>query len=246
MIVVVPVDPPHEALVPPDLLEHPSVSAADATALYRAMVADVARAVDSSGGDLLINYSDEKTLPDDVTATIDDPEAAVRGIVADALEGTDEVRFERQVGSSYSARMGNTVTHLLEREEAQSVGILEPTAPLVGRTQIDGVAMALRRNEVVLGPSHGGAVYLAAFSDAIDFTDAFDEPAVSTLARKANEAGLGIGFAPRVPTVTDEHGLAGTQAEIEARRIAGRAIPEATAAVIEERGLGDQSAPSTQ
>ncbi|MFP9192098.1 hypothetical protein [Natronosalvus vescus] len=237
MIVVVPVDPPHEALVPADLLEHPSVSAADATALYRAMVADVARAVDSSGGDLLINYRDEESLSDDVAGAIDDPEATVRGIVADALEGTDEVRFERQVGSSYTARMGNTVTHLLEREDAQSVGILEPTAALVGRTQIDGVAMALRRNEVVLGPSHGGGIYLAAFSEPIDFTDAFAEPAVSTLAMRADEADLGIGFAPRVPTVAEEQGLAGTCAEIEARRIAGRAIPVATASVIEDRGL---------
>ncbi|MFC7213167.1 hypothetical protein ACFQO4_03620 [Saliphagus sp. GCM10025334] len=244
MIVVVPVDPPHEALAPDSLLEYDSFAAADWPAYYRAMVADVVNAVASSGGDLLINYRDEETLPDDVA--VEDPEAAVRAMVLEALgdiesldgdaevtDGAEAVRFERQVGSTRAARVGNTVAHLLEREEVQSVGVLEPTAPLVGRTEIDGVAMSLRRNEVVLGPSQGGDVYLAAFTEPIDFTDAFAEPAVSTLTARANDAGLGVGFAPRVPTVTDRRGLVGTAAEARARRLAGRVAPERTLSALE-------------
>jgi hypothetical protein len=70
-----------------------------------------------------------------------------------SLFGEDAaVRFERKVGSSRSARVGNTVTHLLEEENAQSVGVLEPTVPLVNRTEIDGAAMSLRRHELVHGP----------------------------------------------------------------------------------------------
>ncbi|SIR87216.1 hypothetical protein [Natronorubrum thiooxidans] len=246
MIVVVPVDPPRDGLVLSSLVEQTPLTADDAVALYEASVSDVCRAVDASGGELLVNYRDKDSLPDQFAHG--DPEAELRTLVADALDdletpntdgphSDERVRFERQVGSSRAARVGNTVTHLLEREDASSVGVLEPTVPLVGRTQIDGAAMSIRRHDVVLGPSSGGQTYLAAFSEPIDFTDADAVPEVTTLATRADEAGLGIGFAPMLPTVATPAGLCSTLATLEARRTAGKPGADATAAVVDDLGL---------
>ncbi|GAB3664078.1 hypothetical protein [Halopiger thermotolerans] len=238
MIVVVPVDPPREGLVLPALVETTPLTAADAATLYEAAVADVLHAVASSGGDLLVNYRDAETLPDEFTgAGFTDPETEIRELAAAALENTDDVRFERQVGSTHAARVGNSVTHLLEREEAGSVGVLEPTAPLVSRSEIDGAAMSLRRYDAVLGPSTGGRAYFAGFTEPIDFSDAYATPALSTLADRGEDAGLKLGFAPTVPDVRSESGLCTTIAGLEARRAAERPGAPATAAVADEYGL---------
>jgi hypothetical protein len=234
MIVVVPVDPVREGLVLPSLVEHTPLSAAGATALYEAAVVDTLRAVATSGGDLLVNYRDAETLPDTVGG---DPEAEIRELTSRVLEETDDVRFERQVGSTRAARVGNTVTHLLEREDADAVGVLEPTAPLVARTEIDGAAMSLRRHDAVLGPSSGGRTYFAGFTDTIDFTDADATPELATLAERADAAGLGVGFAPMLPTIATEPGLCATLAGIRARGVGNRPGAPATGAVVDELGL---------
>ncbi|RZV08864.1 hypothetical protein BDK88_2941 [Natrinema hispanicum] len=235
MIVVVPVAPPREGLVLSSLVEQSPLSAAEAVSLYEVAVADVLWAVASSGGDLLVNYRDADTLPD---AHADgDPEAEVRALVLDALGEDAEVRFERQVGSSRAARVGNTVTHLLEREGADSVGVLEPTAPLVARTEIDGAAMSLRRHNVVLGPAERGGTYFAGFAEPIDFTDAYATPELSTLAQQATDDGLGVGFAPMLSTVATPTGLQATIAGLEARQAADRPGAEATAALIDDLGI---------
>ena len=246
MIVVVPVDPPREGLVLSSLVDETPLSAADARALYEAAVADVCWAVAESGGDLLVNYRDAETLPDEHVTDDLEPEAEVRALVIDAL-GEDAiagdgdrdagVRFERQVGSSRAARVGNTVTHLLEREGADSVGVLEPTVPLVRRTEIDSTAMSVRRHEVVLGPSSEGRTYLAGFAEPIDFTDAYATPEVTTLAARATDEGLGVGFAPMLPTIATPAGLRSTVALLEARGLAEQPGGEATAAVIDNLGL---------
>lgn len=235
MIVVVPVDPPRDGLVLQSLAEQSPLSDAEAASLYEAALADVLWAVARSGGDLLVNYRDAETLPE--TQAYGDPEAEVRALVRDALGEDADVRFERQVGSSRSARVGNTVTHLLEREDAQSVGVLEPTVPLVNRTEIDGAAMSLRRHDVVIGPSTGGRTYFGGFSEPIDFTDAYTTPELSTLARRGVEGGLGVGFAPMLPTVTSPVGLQTTIAGLEARQSADRPGAEATAALVDELGI---------
>ncbi|WP_255193768.1 hypothetical protein [Natronobeatus ordinarius] len=242
MIVVVPVPPPREGLVLSSLTEETPLSTAEVTRLAEAATMDVLHAARSSGGDLLVNYRDEETLPD--AFDDGDPEAEVRDLVQDTLGEDAEFRLERQVGSTRAARVGNTVTHLLNREDAASVGVLEPTAPLVARTEIDGAAMSVRRTEVVLGPAGDGSVYFAAFADPIDFTDAYEPPALETLARRGESAGLDVGFAPAIPTITTETGLCATIAGLEARRAAGRPIPEATALVVDDLGLTVEDGPT--
>lgn len=237
MIVVVPVDPPQDGLVLASLAERTPLSEREARRLYEATTADALQTVAASGGDLLVNYRDEETLPPDFDGG--DPEAEVRSLVDDALtdESSSAARVERQVGSTRSARVGNTVTHLLEGEDATSVGVLEPTAPLVGRTEIDGAAMSIRRHDVVLGPSSSGRTYFAAFSDSIDFADADTVPELATLATRAADAGLDTGFAAMFPTVATEPGLCATVATLEAQRAAGKVRALETAAVVDELGL---------
>ncbi|OIB56888.1 hypothetical protein [Natrialba sp. SSL1] len=254
MIVVVPVDPPRPGLVLSSLVESTPLTDSDAVALYEAAVTDTLRATEQSGGEVLLNYRDEDTLPaefiGDNTETDADTdakaEAEIRTLAADALESVaaadsadddGPVRFERQVGSTHAARIGNTVTHLLEREGADAVGVLEPTVPLVARTEIDGAAMSLRRHDTVIGPSSNGRAYFAGFSEPIDFTDADETPAVSTLATQAAAADHRIGFAPMLPTIGTEAGLCATLAMLEAREQAGRLRATATAAVVSELGL---------
>ncbi|WP_247000185.1 hypothetical protein [Halosolutus gelatinilyticus] len=235
MIIVVPVDPPRDGLVLSSLVDRTPVSESEAVALYEAAATDVLRAAASSGGDLLVNYRDAEALPDDHANG--DPEAEIRALAADALPDVENVRFERQVGSTRAARVGNTVTHLLEREDAQSVGVLEPTAPLVARMELDGAAMTLRRHDVVLGPSTAGGVYFAGFAETIDFTDAYDAPALSTLSARAEEADRSLGFAPTLPTIETEAGLCATIAGLDARSTTDRPGGETTAAIVEELGL---------
>ncbi|WP_247728660.1 hypothetical protein [Halovivax limisalsi] len=230
MIVVVFVDPPEtgrryvEALLDADVVDPP-----EARTLYESAVTDVLRAARDSSAAVLVNYRE----PDGVS----DPEDRVRSLVSTVIDDPDDVRFERQVGSSRSARVGNTVTHLLEREDEVSVALLEPTVPLVRRTEIDGVMMSVRRNEVVLGSNAAGDVYLSAYSQPIDFTDAYEPPTLATVTERASVEGLAVGFAPTIPTIETEAGLAATVATIEARAAAGKPIPVSTSEAIEDLGL---------
>ncbi len=230
MIVVVPVTPPRDGHA--SIAEHTGLDTDAATTVYEASVIDVCRAVTQSGGELLVNYRDEATLP----AFDGDAESAVRELVTGAI-ADGEIRFERQVGSSRSARLGNTVTHLLEREKATAVGVLEPTVPLVRRAEIDSAAMALRRHDVVLGPSTAGSVFFAGFTEPIDFTDSYATPALESLAAAVGASGLDLGFAPSLPAIDTEAGLSETIATLNARDVAGRPDGEATAEVIAELGL---------
>lgn len=235
MIVVVPVEPPWEECLAWSLEATDDRPDAGVTALYEAAVTDVIRTVRASGGRLLVNYRDEETLPSvDRTA---DAAAACRALVDDAVSDPEEVRFERQIGSTVAARIGNTVTHLLEQEDAGIVGVIDPLTPLVSRAEIDGAAMSARRNDVVLGSDGAGDVYLSVFAEPIDFDGAYDSPALATLAERAATADRAIGFAPTVPRIATTAGLAATIATIDARRAAKVSIPEATASVLDEWGF---------
>lgn len=237
MIVGIPLDPPRSGLVLQSLVETTPVTDDDATRLYEAAAADVLRAAAESGGDVLVNYRDAETLPEGFDITSEEGEAEARSFVRDVLGDDSDVRFERQVGSTRAARIGNTVTHLLDREGATSVGIVEPTAPLVARTEIDSAAMSLRRYDAVFGPSTGGDVYFASFNAPIDFTDAFDPPAFPTLVDGCREAGLDVGFVSMLPTIETECGLVTTIAGLRARLRAGRPGGEVTTSVLEELEL---------
>lgn len=236
MLALVPVTPPIEGLVCAELADDPSVpvDGAEAARLYESAVADVITAVDGSGADLLVTYRDEETLPE--TVSVADPEAAVRELVPDGIDDTD-VRFERQVGSSSGARIGNAVTHLIEREGVASVSVLWPTATLVRRPEIDGLAMSLRRRDVVLGPAERDRVSMAGFAAPVDFDGAFDPPQRPTLAARAVAADREVGFAPQIPRIDSEPGLCATVATIEARLAAEKPVPVETATTIDALGL---------
>lgn len=238
--VAVLVDPPRPGLVLPRMSETTPLSAAEAADLYVAMLRDVTRAVERSGGDLLVNYRPEDALPADHRVASDgkaDAETEIRAAVEPALDEPDAARFEVQVGETFAGRAGNTATHLLDREDVTSVAVVEPTATFLGRTHVDGAAMKLRRSEVVLGPADRGRVYYAGFTDTVDFADAYAPPAMGTLAARARDAGHDVDFVEMLPVVETGRDLASALTLVDARRTAGRSVPEQFGATCDEFGL---------
>lgn len=219
--VAVLLDPPRAGTVLTRLAETSPLSDDEAASLYAAMARDVVGAVDDSGGDLLVNYRPESDVPGDGDAA-----AEVRALVSDAVVG--DPRLEVQVGSTFAGRVGNTVTHLLESEGVDSAAVVAPTAPLLGRAQVDQAAMKLRRHEVVLGPSTGGRVYYAGFGEAIDFADAYAPPAVETLTDRARDPDFAVDFLPVLPVVETGADLATVASLLRARQRAGLTTPVET------------------
>lgn len=215
---------PAEAL--PDVPRTAPVSESEAADLYRASFRDGLRAAARSGGELLVNYPEGR-------------EELARELVAGADGVSEEdLRFEVQVGASFSACVGNAVTHVLQEEGEASAAVLDGRAPLLTHTVIDSAAMRLRRDDAVLAPGPNGSVAFAGFCDAPDFEGAFDAPALPTLARRCADSGLETGFLAHQPVLRTGSGLATVMGAIEARRAAGRAVPVHFAAAADELGLG--------
>ena len=241
------VDPPRPGLALTGLVDGP-LSAEAAAELYAASVKDAMVAAARSGGELLVNYPTDEQLPG-AFRTDTSPEAALRDLAEEALDEPEAARFEVQVGSTFAARAGNAATHLLAEEDEDSVAILRGTAPTLLRTALDGAAMKLRRNQVVLGPGTGGRVAYLGLSDLVDFEGAYDPPSaggegsdrhaaeVEDLAGRGVEAGHDVAFLAMHPAIEDEAGLAAAVAEIRARLRAGSIVPEHTAEAVERLGL---------
>jgi len=240
-VVVVLANPPREGLVATGLAESTPLSTAEAAELYEAAFRDAVLAVDRSGADLLVNYPETAHLPETHRTEVP-PEAELRTLVADTLGDTGDARFEPQVGSSVSARIGNTVTHLLREEGADSVGVITPTAPLLSRSLIDSAAMKLRRNPVVLGPSTRGRVYYAGFKAPIDFDGAFETDPLATLTARGRDAGHDVEFTKPLPALETRADLFDTIPLLRARITAARIVPEHTATFVHDRGLDVVSA----
>ena len=235
-VIAVLASPPREGLVVPALSETSPLSSAAATDLYEAMLADTFRAIDRSGAELLVNYPDADQLPA-AHQTETEPVAELRAIVADALDDPTEARFEPQVGSTFSARAGNTITHLLREENAASAAVIRGTAPLLTRTVIDEAAMKLRTNDVVVGPSSEGRIYYAGFTEPIDFTEAFGAVELQRLADRAADADCSTAFLRPSPVVDTDADLRTLVPQLRARVSAERIVPERTATFIHDHGL---------
>jgi hypothetical protein len=224
-------DPPVEGFVLPEL-GNGLLDESEKTALYTAMLTDVCRAVEASGAELLVNYRPAEQVPDGV-----DPESAVREPLEAALDAPGQARYEVQVGSSLSARVGNTVTHLLEQEGVNTAAAVEPTAGLLTRQLIDSAAMKLRSSGVVLGPSTSGRVYYAGFAEPVDFEAGYATPAVKTLTDRAMDADLGVDFLPTAPVLQTPADLRTVVPLLRARHQAERVVPPRTTTLITEFAL---------
>jgi len=235
-VIAVLAKPPRAGLVLPELAATTSLSEHDVAEFYEAMLRDTMLAVDRSGGELLINYRPEDLLPEAHHTDVD-PAAELRSIAADTLDDVSEVRFEPQVGSTVSARAGNTITHLLETEEVASAAVVFGTAPLMTRTLVDSAAMKLRTNGVVIGPATEGRAYYAGFAEPIDFEGSFAGLELQRLADRAGDADLDTEFLPMSPRVDTEDDLLSLLPLLRARLTAERIVPEYTATFVHERGL---------
>jgi len=235
-VVAVLANPPRPGLALPDLVETTPLSAADAADLYAAVLKDTFRAVERSGGDLLVNYRPDDLLSEGhVTDTAS--EAQLRALAGDALDDVTDARFEPQVGSTFSARAGNTATHLLREEGVDSVAVTRGTAPLLTRTVIDSAAMKLRGNQTVLGPSTRGRTYYAGFTAPVDYEAAFEAAELETLVDRANDAGHRVEFLPMQVGVETAADLRDLLPVLWGRIETERVVPEHTATFVHEHGL---------
>ena len=228
--------PPRPGLVLPELVKTTPLSEADAAELYEAMLRDTLLAVDRSGGELLVNYLPDDELPEAYRTDID-PAAELRAITAETLDDVSDVRFEPQVGSTVSARVGNTISHLLETEGVSSAAVVFGTAPLMSRLIVDSAAMKLRTNQVVIGPATDGRSYYAGFSDPIDFTDSFAGSDLQRLTDRAADAGLETEFLQLTPRIESREDLLSFVPLLRARITAERIVPEYTAEFVYDQGI---------
>jgi len=228
--------PPRAGLVLPELAATTPLSESDVAAFYEAMLRDTFLAVDRSGGELLVNYLPEDQFQEEYHTDVD-PVAELRSIAADTLDDVSDVRFEPQVGSTVSARAGNTLTHLLETEDVASAAVVFGTAPLMSRLQVDSAAMKLRTNEVVLGPATEGRAYYTGFTEPVDFSEAFEGIDLQRLANRAGDADLDTEFLPMSPRIETGRDLLSFLPMLRARFTAERIVPEYTATFVHEHGL---------
>lgn len=236
-VVVLLADPPRPGLVLSELAATSPLSEAEAADLHAAMLKDAMVAVARSGGDLLVNYPAEEHLPEAHRKAEGTAEAELRALAVDAMEDPDEARFEVQVGSSFDARAGNTIQHLLRDEDVASAALLRGNAPFFGRAKVDSMAMKLRTNEVVVGPSTRGRCHVVGFTAPIDFAGAFETPELQTLTDRAADAGHEVAFADLQPTVRTGADLLTLVPSIRARWRASSIVPGYTAEFVVENGL---------
>lgn len=231
-------DPPEHAPALDRLEANGVLDAEEAATLYAAALCDACVAVERSGGDLLVNYRTPDSEGDGGGELDDD---AAREAVSDALslafEDPEALRYEVQVGSTRSARVGNTVTHLLEAEAVKSAAVVDPVVTLLERRHIDSAAMKLRQSEVVLGPTTGGRVWYAAFTEPIDFADAFAPPTLRRVTERGRAEGLDVDFVEALPVLDSPADLASSIAQVRARETAEKFVPPYTAAAFDEIGL---------
>jgi len=235
-VIAVLAQPPRPGLVLPELVETTPLDEQAVADCYEAMLRDTLLAVDRSGGELLVNYLADDQLPAAYRTDIDSA-AELRSIAVDTLDDVSDVRFEPQVGSTVSARAGNTITHLLETEGVSSAAVVFATAPLMSRLLVDSAAMKLRTNQVVIGPATEGRSYYAGFSEPIDFTDSFAGIDLQRLSNRAADAGLETEFLQLTPRVETKEDLLSFVPLLRARVTAERIVPEYTAEFVYNRGI---------
>ena len=229
--VVVPATPPAPDRALPGL--EGALSPEERVELATAMLKDVLRAVDESGGDLLLNYPPADRSPaqtEEGTA----PEDRLRDIAETALGSVP--RMEVQVGETPRARIGNAITHLLESEGVQSAAAVSSVAPLLDRTAIDTAAMRLRSAKMVLGPTPSGGVFYVGMREPVDF-GSVEPPEFGGYARAGRAAGFGIDRIPTSPIVRTERDLAQVIAMLEGLRAMDHHVPPHTAGWIDRNGL---------
>ncbi|MFW5938153.1 MAG: DUF2064 domain-containing protein [Halanaeroarchaeum sp.] len=229
------VDPPREELVLPTVVEETPLTAADAVTLYEAMLADFFETITETNADVLVNYPTADQVPGEDA----DPEREIREIATGVLDAATvrDLRFEVQVGSSPSAQIGNAITHLLRDEGESSALFVDHRVPLLDRSIVDQAAITLRRSDTVIGPAADGEVYLAGFTDLIDFTDVLEDGPLETLVERSNDAGSPVDFVRRRDVVTDARTLGTIVSLLRARRNAGAKVPAHTVRAIDELGL---------
>lgn len=235
-VVVALVDPPREGVALANVVEETALSPADGVTLYEGMLADFFAVTAEANVDVLVNYPTEDVLPDGQEGS---PEAEIRSVAARALDAEDltDVRYEVQVGSTPSARIGNAITHLLRDEDETSAVFVDHRVPFLDRSVIDQAAIDLRRSETVVGPAADGSVFLAGFKEPIDFADIFEGVPIENVVSRTVEEGYTVDFVRRREVVATPRDLKTVVSLLRARQMADKRVSTHTTAAVDELGL---------
>ena len=237
-VVVLMADAPVEGVACRQLVSETPLSPAEGVDLYKALLKDVYKTLSESTIDILVNYPSAEEIPPDADLPVA-PETILRKLAGEVVEPDRlaDFRFEVQVGSDFSAKAGNAITHLLREEEHHSAAVVRPCVPRLVRSVVDEGALKLRRNDVVLGPSDEGRIYFAGFTEPIDFEGVFEGQALEEVTARAGEEGLQVDFLRHRELLQSADDLRSIVTRLRAAVLAGKPVPEHTWSFIEERGL---------
>ena len=237
-VVVLMADAPVEGIACAELVEETPLTPADGLELYEAVLKDVYQTLAASSVDVLVNYPAQSDVSGGKESSLA-PETALRKLAGEAVEPDRlaDFRFEVQVGSDFSAKAGNAITHLLEDEEVTSAAVLRPCVPRLVRSVVDEASIKLRRNEVVLGPAGEGDVFFAGFTAPIDFEGVFEDRSLEEVAARAGDEGLTVDFVRNREVLRTARDFRSVVTRLRAAVLAGKPVPGHTWSFIEEQGL---------
>lgn len=213
-----------------------SLSETEARELLLSVTKDVVRAVDESGGDLVV-IGTSATTPATKEVGWDDPERGTRVLLEQALPDGAEPPVVWRDGSGSPAGLEAILAAAGETAPAASTAVVRTISPLLQRRHIDAAAMRLRTHDVVLGPSTGCRWYLAGISKGFSFDPAGAEAQLTALAVGAAEANGELALLPCLPGIMTASELASVVSILEVSRLTEHAIAPHTRAWLDQTSV---------
>lgn len=233
---VVLADPPDERPSLPGLIESSPLDASATATLAEAMLQDVCRTIESSGGELVVGVRRGDRADADAAAgeSVDEPIATV---LESALEDPGSATVESFAGQTPDEQAATALERHFEEANATSVAIVSARSPTLARTDLDGAAMKLRRSDAVVAPAPGDRFAYLGLSEPLGLSGRPLPPELTTVVDECVDTGHETDFLSMHPVVTHGADLVSLVAVVESRRTAGRWVPPFTTEAIDGLGL---------
>lgn len=233
--VAVELPPRNASRIASALARSTALSVTEASDLLLHVAKDAIRAVDRSGGDLVMLVPPEASSEE--VFGWEDPRAEARRLAEEVITAETAPTVFEPPESEARRSIAAVLSSLFRSTSAASAAILRPITPLVQRRHLDAAAMRLRTHDVVIGPSTGSRWYFAGVSDELTLPVAGADEHLTTLALAANETDRSLDLLPILPGVLTDRGLAGVVSILEASLLAEKDVAPATHGWIDEVGL---------
>lgn len=231
---VVLADPPGVDPRLPGLIESTPLDATDTATLAEAMLQDVCRTIETSGGELVVGVRRGDRADAPAGESVDGPIASV---IEPALEDPGSAVVEPLAGKAPDELAATALERHFEDEAATSVAIVSARAPTIARTDLDGAAMKLRRSDAVVAPAPGDRFAYLGLSEPLGLAEQPLPPELTAVVDECVDAGHETDFLRMHPVVAHGADLVSLVAVVESRRTAGRWLPPFTTQAIDDLGL---------